>query len=354
MKKLLLLFLLFITVQVNALGTSSECAILMDQDSGRILYAKNIDKQKLIASTTKIMTAVIAIESKKLDNTVKVDDSILKAIGSNIYIQVGEEITLRDLVYGLMLRSGNDASLAIANYVSKDETSFVSLMNKKAQELGMTSTIFCNPNGLDNECNNLSTARDMAVLTKYADSLKEYRKIVGTKKYIAKTNYKTYVWTNKNKLLKMYKYTTGGKTGFTEKAKRTLVTTATKDNMNLIVVTLNDPNDWTTHKDLYEYGFNNYTNYLILDKDTFNLKNTYYKHKLYIKNNYYYPLKESEKDYVSLNAKLYKIDNPKNKQKIGVMEVYYKNKKVHEEPIYITIKERKKESIFKRFLELFK
>jgi len=353
MKKILILLLLLFPINILGLEVTSKSAILMDEDTGRILYAKNIDDKRLIASTTKIMTAILAIESGKLDNKVIVKDDILEAYGSNIYLSIDEEISLKDLVYGLMLRSGNDASIAISSYVSNSTKEFVELMNKKAKEIGMTNTTFCNPHGLDEKCENISSARDMALLTKYANSNKIYKEIVGTKRHIAKTNLKTYDWYNKNKLLSSYEYTTGGKTGFTEKARRTLVTSATKEGTNLIVVTLNDPNDFTTHEQLYEYGFKNYKKYKIISKKKFNLENKYYD-EVYIKNDIYYLFKESEVDKVYIKYVIDKIDNPKNGDKVGRLEVYVENKKVIEDNIFVRIKEEKKLSLLDRILNLFK
>jgi|LSQX01.2.fsa_nt_gb D-alanyl-D-alanine carboxypeptidase len=339
--------LVLFMIPVNAITTSGDGVILMDQDSGRILYSKNINKVKLIASTTKIMTALLAIESNQLDDIVTIDESILKSYGSNIYIELGEEISLRDLVYGLMLRSGNDAALAIANHLGGIEY-FVNKMNEKAKTIGMSNTYFINPHGLDEEKSNTSTAYDMAILTKCANQYDEYRVIVGTKKHIVKTNYKTYAWTNKNKLLSAYKYTTGGKTGYTEKAKRTLVTTATKDNLNLIVVTLDDGNDWNTHKTLYEYGFSNYRNYLVLNKHKFRVDNDYYKGELYIGDSYYYPLIDSETNDMTIKIKLEKVRRYKNGDKVGVTEVYYKEELVHEEDIYIRILDSSKKTLWQK------
>ena len=352
MKKIIIIFLLLIPINVFGLEVSSKSAILMDEDTGRILYAKDIDNKMLIASTTKIMTAILAIESNKLDSRITIGKEITASYGSNIYLSLNEEIKLIDLIYGLMLRSGNDASLSIAVAVSNSVDKFVRLMNDKALEIGMTNTSFCNPNGLDEKCENISTSRDMAILTKYANSNETYKKIVGTKRYISKTNLKTYDWYNKNKLLSTYKYTTGGKTGFTDKARRTLVTSATKDNINLIVVTLNDPNDFTTHKNLYEYGFNNFKRYLILSKGDFNLINDYYKN-LYIKNDFYYLLKNDEVDKISVKYKLNKINNPKDKEIIGKAIVYLNNTIIKEENIYIRVS-KKKESIISKILSIFK
>ena len=358
MKKIVLLLLLLLPISVGAIETSARSAILMDMDSNRILYEKNIHEKRSVASISKIMTAVVAIESGKLDDKVIIGDEIKKAYGSGIYIQVGEEMTLRDLLYGLMLRSGNDAALAIANYVGGSVDNFVEMMNSKAKDLKMRNTTFNNPSGLDQEEGNYSTAYDMALLASYAMKLDDYKIITGTKKYTLSTNKNTYSWINKNKLLSLYKYTTGGKTGFTEIAKRTLVSTATKDNTNLVVVTLNDGNDWQDHQNLFEYGFNNYTNLKLLEKGYINIYNdNYYKdYKLYIKSDYYYLLNNSEQDNLIFKYKLEKKRNINNDDEIGTINVYLGDKKIHEEKIYISVKEKSKEkkSFLNKLKEWFK
>lgn len=333
MKKILVFFLiLFFPLNIYAIPKNM---ILMDKDTNRIIYSKNIHEKKLIASTTKIMTAVIAIESGKLDEKVKINESVLKSYGSGIYISVGETITLRELVYGLMLRSGNDAALAIEDYLGGHDK-FVSMMNKKANEIGMKDTIFYNSCGLDEEEGNLSTAYDMALLMKYALNLYDFTVITSTKNITVKTDQKTYEWKNKNKLLFSYKYTTGGKTGYTKRAKRTLVTAASKNDINLIVVTFNDPDDFDTHKELYEKVFNNYKKYLILNKRKINIKTKKYKNKLYIKSNYYYLLKNNE--IKNISKKVYLYNSPKKNNNVGYIEIKFNNKIVHKEPIYVKIK----------------
>lgn len=352
MKKVLIFsFFWLLVIPVKAITVTSESAILLDQDSGRVLYAKQENKQLLIASITKIMTAVLAIESNRLDEIVTVDASILKAYGSNIYLEVGEELTLRDLVYGLMLRSGNDAAIMIANFVGGEEANFVKRMNEKAQQLGMKNSVFVNPHGLDEKGGNLATAYDMALLTKYANNLTEYKTITKTKIKRATSNYKSYIWQNKNKLLDLYKWTTGGKTGFTEQAGRTLVSTASRGGLNLIVVTLNDGADWNTHQELYNYGFNNYKQYLVLNAHTFTVNSKYHGERLYIKHNYYYPLKEKETANIYLKAKILKQKVKKTDPKCGVVEVYYKNDLVHSEDLYIESKQpiKKERSFWQRF-----
>lgn len=282
MKKLLLFLVLIIPFQVKAI--SANAYIVMDQESGRVIEGMDIHEESLIASITKIMTCIIAIEYGDFDKTVTIDDSILKAYGSGIYVQVGEELTLDDLLYGLMLRSGNDAALAIASAVTGDLESFVYLMNEKARQIGMENTHFVNPSGLEENDNsaNKSTVYDMAKLTQYAMLNEHYRRIVGTKEMTVKSSYKTYKWTNKNKLLFNYEYCTGGKTGFTQKARRTLVTTATKDDMSLIVVTFNDGNDFKDHEDLYKKIFNNYKKTKVLSINDYLDQNLVLKDEFYV------------------------------------------------------------------------
>lgn len=313
MKKVMYLLILLVPLQIRAISASSY--IVMDQNSSRVLEGKNIDNKSLIASTTKIMTCIIALEHGDFDTPVKVDESILSAYGSGIYIEIGEELTLDDLLYGLMLRSGNDAALQIAKSVAGSVESFVYLMNEKASALGMTNTTFVNPSGLEENDNqaNISTVYDMALLTRYANSNEHYRQIVSTKEITVKSSLKTYKWTNKNKLLHSFAYCTGGKTGFTKKARRTLVTTATKDDMKLIVVTFNDGNDFKDHQDLYEKYFTNYETKKVLNKDDS------YGDNIYLNNDFYLVSKDG--DEIGTNVKMDKIDHPYNGQIVGRVEV---------------------------------
>lgn len=344
-----LMIILLIPFSVSAIETSARSAILMDTDSNRIMYAKNIDEVRSVASISKIMTGILACESGKLDDTIVIGDEILDAYGSAIYIKVGEKIKLRDLVYGLMLRSGNDAALAIAKYVGGDVDNFVKLMNEKAKKIGMKNTIFNNPSGLDENGGNLSTAYDMAILMSYAVKNVEFKTIVGTKKHSVKTNMNVYSWTNKNKLLGSYKYATGGKTGYTEIAKRTLVTTASKDNLNLVVVTLNDGNDFSDHKSLHEYGFNTYDSYNILQKGNINIydDNYYKKGELYINNGYAYPLLDKEKEMIRLKFEIERKDDVQDGDKVGIVKIYFADKELYKDDVYFgEIKSSKKLGFF--------
>lgn len=342
MKKILFLLLILIPMNIKALDINTDKYILMEMDSNRIITGENINTVKSVASISKIMTAILAIESGKMEDKVTVGDEILAAYGSGIYIKEGEILTLKDLVYGLLLRSGNDASYAIAKYVGGSVDNFVKKMNEKAIEIGMKNTTFNNPNGLDEDKGNYSTAYDMAILTSYAMKNKEYQKITKTTKYALKTNMNVYSWTNKNKLLKLYKYTTGGKTGYTQIAKRTLVTTASKNNINLVVVTLNDGDDWNDHIELFEYGFSKYKKYNILKKGKIEIPDTQYKnYEYYIKKDFNYILDNIEKDNIVIKFKLEKNKIIENDMKIGKIEIYLTDTLIYTDDIYISKKEQK-------------
>lgn len=238
--------------RVAALGTSAAAAILIEQDSGRVLYEQNADEKRLIASITKIMTAVVALEQGDLqaEYTVTAEDM---AEGSSMYLKPGDILTLEELLYGLMLVSGNDAALAVAHCVAGEEASFVAMMNETAQRLGMDQSFFCNPNGLDADGHG-SSARDMAVLTAYALKNETFRRIVSTASITIGERYLA----NHNKLLRLYDGCIGVKTGFTKAAGRTLVSAAERDGMTLICVTLSDGDDWNDHMALLDYGFSTY------------------------------------------------------------------------------------------------
>jgi len=253
----ILLLVMTVTSYAQAkVDVSAEASILLDQSTGDVLYEKNAHNKQQIASITKIMTAIIAIELGQMNEETKTSRRAIYTEGSSIYLEQGEKMTIEDLLYGLMLRSGNDAAVAISEHIGGSVEGFVHLMNEKAKWLGMTNTQFANPHGLTDE-DHYSTAYDMAILMQYAMANEEFRKISGTTSYQAEN--RTYYWQNKNKFLtKYYEYSTGGKTGFTKKSGRTLITTAKKDNVELIAVTLNAPDDWNDHTVLYEWGFENY------------------------------------------------------------------------------------------------
>jgi D-alanyl-D-alanine carboxypeptidase len=240
-------------------STNAEAAALIDVESGRLLHSHNGDKRMRIASLTKIMTAIVAIEHGDLSDIVRTSRRAAGKEGSSIYLRVGEEMSLHHLLYGLMLRSGNDAAVAIAEHVGGSEEGFVHLMNEKARELGLENTHFMNPHGLDHD-DHYSSANDLAKLTAYALRNPVFRETVKTRvKKVPNPNAEwDYIWANKNKMLLMYEGADGVKTGYTKKAGRCLVSSATRGGQQLAAVTLNDGDDWADHRRLLDWGFQHY------------------------------------------------------------------------------------------------
>lgn len=249
----LLATVLFTFGAAAAPSVSAQCAILLDADSGAVLYAQNTDTRSLIASTTKIMTAVVVLEHCPLDTEYTIPPEATGIEGSSIYLKAGERLTIRDLLYGMLLHSGNDAAVALALACSDSVPEFVALMNLKAQQLGLKNTHFENPNGLDGETH-YSTAADLAELTRYALENDAFREIVSTKSICIGQR----ALTNHNKLLWSVEGAIGVKTGYTKAAGRILVSAAERVGRRLIVVTINDGNDWQDHAALYDYGFSQY------------------------------------------------------------------------------------------------
>ena len=236
-----LLFSIF-PCQAKAVGTSAASAILMDADSGRVLYEQNADARMLIASTTKILTALVAIREGDLSDVVTVKREATLTEGSSMYLKEGEQLTLEALLYGLMLCSGNDAAVAIADHVGGSQKGFVKLMNETARELGMEDSSFANPNGLDAE-DHYSTARDMAKLACAAVKNETLLRIASTQSVTIGGR----TMTNHNKLLRYVDGCLGLKTGYTRAAGRTLVSCCERNGQRLVAVTLQDGNDWADH-----------------------------------------------------------------------------------------------------------
>lgn len=290
------------------------------------------------------MTAILAIENGDLDKKVIVGEEVLSMYGTNIYVEVGEKMTMRDLIYGLLLRSGNDAAVVIAKEIGGTEAKFVQMMNSKAREIGMKNTVFKNPHGLDEVTENYSTAYDMALLSKYAFSNKIYRKIVATKKYEVSTGKKTYLWYNRNRLLDNYKYCTGGKNGYTPSAGKTLVSTASKGNLNLTIVSLNDGNSYINHQNLYENMFSKYHRYKIVDKDSFVVSKEFSHKNVYLKKSFYYPLTDSEIN--DIRTVVHFFDSSSS-DKVGVVDIYLNNQKIGNLSIYEQEKKKEQFSFFR-------
>ena len=247
----LLAAIFFFPIKVNAI--SAEKAIVIDATTETVLYEKNANNRSLIASTTKIMTAIIVCERCNVLDRFVVPKEAVGIEGSSLYLREGEIFTVQELLYGLMLRSGNDAAVALAIYCGGTVEGFVQLMNDKARQLGLTSTNFENPHGLDGQ-HHYSTARDLAVLACYAMKNPIFAQTVSTKNVRIGDRSVT----NHNKLLWRMEGAEGVKTGYTKAAGRILVSSAKRQGRRLIAVTINAPDDWSDHIKLMDNGFSKY------------------------------------------------------------------------------------------------
>ena len=335
MKKIILIIALFFIFNINVCASY----VVFDQDSNRVLSGENIHEKRLIASITKVMTAYVVINNANLDDEVIVGDEIDLSHGSSIYLKKGEKIKVIDLLYGMMLRSGNDAATVLAVHTFGSLENFIYQMNNEVKKMGLNDTVFQNPTGLDDDgSKNISSAYDMAYITSISMKNKTFKKIFSTKKYSVKTNMNMHVWYNKNKALFMNKYINGGKTGYTKKAHRTLITTSSKDNINLVVVSLDMGDDFNFHVKSHKNIFNNYNSYLILNKSNLGIKNSYYKNaKFYIDKNYRLTLNKKDLNKLSIVYELYKIKKVKNNDIVGKVKVLSNNEIIYETPLYILI-----------------
>jgi D-alanyl-D-alanine carboxypeptidase (penicillin-binding protein 5/6) len=232
---------------------SAKAVALVEANTGRVLFEKNSSERMKIASTTKILTALVALESCDPDEAVEIKGEWTGIEGSSIYLKAGEKLTVRELLYGLMLASGNDAAVALACHTAGGIREFAALMNKRAAELGCKDSSFANPSGLD-EDGHFSTARDLAKITAAAMENEIFAEIVSTKQTEAAGR----SLKNHNRLLWEYPGTLGVKTGYTKSAGRSLVSCAERDGMRFICVTLDDSDDWADHTALYDWAFEAY------------------------------------------------------------------------------------------------
>ena len=248
---------------------SAEAACVVEVSTGRILYSKNGEAQLPMASTTKVMTALLAVESGRLDEVITISEEACGIEGSSVYLETGEQFQLRDLVYALMLRSGNDAATAIALALGGTVEEFVSMMNERALELGATHTHFNNPHGLPDD-EHYTTAEDLALISAVAMRNEEYAEIVGTKYFEMKPdgNGTQRTLQNKNKLLWNYEGATGGKTGYTIRAGKCLVSSSKRDSLEVVCIVLNCPNMWEDSMTLMDYAHETYTLETVLEDET--------------------------------------------------------------------------------------
>ncbi len=237
----------------GAPSLSARAAVVMEAESGQVLMEQRADEPMLIASTTKIMTALVALERCGLDDTVTVDPAWTGIEGSSMYLVPGQELTVRELLYGMMLASGNDAAVALACTAAGSVEAFAELMNAKAMELGCANTHFTNANGLDGP-EHYASARDLALITREALRHEDFRRIVST----GRVTMGGRTYTNHNRLLGDCEGVFGVKTGYTKAAGRSLVTCCEREGLTLICVTLSDPDDWDDHRSLYDWAYGLY------------------------------------------------------------------------------------------------
>lgn len=309
---------------------TAKSAILIEATTGRVLYEKNAFEKRPMASTTKIMTAILAIENCSLEEVVEVGPNASGVGGSSIWLSVGEKIPLSDMLYGLMLASGNDAAVAIAEHVAGSVDKFAEMMNAKAKEIGAYNTHFNNPNGLPIE-DHYTTAYDLAIISAYAMKNEFFREVVSTE-------YKTIPWQghewnrvvkNKNKILWQYEGGNGIKTGYTDDAGKCLSAAAERDGMQLISVVLSDPNMFKDCMALMDYGFNNYSSRLIQQAGEYigdvNVKKGVDENfEVYTQNDVYYPMTDEEFSKIEKRVYLEKeLDAPILKgQNVGYVDIW--------------------------------
>ncbi len=345
--KLIISLVLILLVTMSSFSTSNgysraisaQSAIVIDSVTGRVLYEKNSNAKKPMASTTKIMTALVALEKCKLDEIVEVPKEAVGVEGSSIYLEYDEKITIKDLLYGLMLRSGNDAAVAIAIHVGGSVEDFAELMNKKAKEIGALNTNFTNPNGLHSD-KHYTTAYDLALITREAFKSNTFKEIVKTKLYVADREGYKYFY-NKNKTLSQYNGGDGVKTGYTMAAGRCLVTSASREDMQLIGVVLNAPNWFQDCYRLLDSSFEEYTSSKIIEKNAV-LKNIFVNNgkkestSVVSFKDVVIPLKENELEKIST---VFELDDMiqapvKRGQKIGEVKIYLDEKLMYTLDLY--------------------
>ncbi len=291
------------SLPVALTGASARGAVLMEAISGEVVFGQNENARLSMASTTKIMTALVALERLPLDTSVTITEASVGIEGSSIYLTAGETLTLEELLYALMLESANDAAVAIAVAVAGDVSGFAALMNEKATALGLTDTQFVNPHGLDAE-GHYTTAKELALIARAALANEDFRRICATERKTIplRGDEGVRLLLNHNKLLKSYDGCIGVKTGFTKKTGRCLVSAAERDGVTLIAVTLGAPDDWRDHTAMLDYGFELFESVTLCEPG-------FYKAPL--------PLVSGEQEYVMVeNTDAYAVVLPRNHGRI--------------------------------------
>lgn len=309
-----------------AITTFAESACVMDALTGEVVYDQNCEMRHGMASTTKIMTAVVALENSNWNDVVTVSQNAAAQEGSSAYIHAGDQINMIDLLYGLMLNSGNDAAMAIAEHIAGSADAFADMMNQKAWSIGANNTQFVTPSGLNSE-GHFSTAKDMATIMRYALWKEEFRNIIAAKEYAGRVinTGEILIFSNHNKLLQTYSGIIGGKTGYTDATGRCLVSAAERDNMTFIAVTLNDNDDWNDHTSMLDYAFNEYYPKLIIKKGDVIKESVIdgQKCKFAAERDLYAPMKvDGSRNIVMTNYMINDLKSPINAgEKIGFIDV---------------------------------
>lgn len=303
-------------------GITAEAAVLLDWNSGRVLYARNPHLSRPMASTTKIMTAIVALERGQLDDEVITSPGAAGTGGSSIWLEAGERKTLEELLFGLMLRSGNDAAVAIAEHISGSVEEFARLMTQRARELGARNTSFCNPHGLHHPAH-YTTAYDLALIAAHGMGLTEFRRIIATSNTVI--SWPGHPWDrclyNQNKLFTLYPGAEGIKTGWTTPAGRCFVGAAIHGGRRLVTVVLNAPQQWEDTTALLDYGFNEFQYHCLVEEGQY-LKSVAVmdgvgdKVEAVAAQSFYYPLKTSGVKNTAGNEK----NTVGNKSSLGNME----------------------------------
>lgn len=313
---------------------SAQSAILIDAKSGRVLLEYNPYIKLPMASTTKIMTALVTLEKGDLKDIIEVPSEAVGVEGSSIYLRENEKISLEDLLYGLMLRSGNDSAVAIAKHIGGDLEGFNRLMNKMAKKIGALSTQFLNPHGLSEE-GHYTTAYDLSLITKAAMENEKFKEISSTKKWKANRE-ENDLFYNKNKTLWEYEGGDGVKTGYTMAAGRCLVASATRDGTQLIAIVLNDRNWFEDCYKLMDYGFDNFANYVVVEEGKhFGEIPVVNGNKASVsvvgKKSFFYPLKEDEVGKIEIYRELPETINApiKKGDRLGKIYVYFDGQLIH-------------------------
>lgn len=326
------------------ISITSTSAILIEKSTKRVLYAKDERKKVKIASTTKVLTAIVAVENASLKDKVVISKNAASVGGSTIGLKKGDEVTLEALMYGMLLKSGNDCAVAIAEHIAGSTEEFAKMMNKKAYEIGAKDTVCTNPHGLDTD-KNYSTAYDLALIMCYASNNEDISKIIGTKSITVNFGSTPKYLANTNRLLSTYEYCTGGKTGFTNGANRCLVATAKKEDLELVAVILGAETTnirFSETKKLLEYGVQNYTMTDVSDKINWyidipiikgNIKS--YTKKFNISQKL--PLKENEIEEIYLSQNILPvIEAPESRGLyVGNIQLKIKNEVLYNKDIYL-------------------